>query len=319
MITMVKNNSKPIKQQLEDVQNLILENLYLQDKYPNKKLELELGLQSLRELESEMFEALKQEQVNKKLEVIEMHLDGVSINNGSMSMKDYGNILIDSQDVITSFAVDKPLSLNQNPSLDIQNNTQLEVFAQCTGSVRILLISKQSKLDTDENESHLNIAFKKLNKLSKSADDFTELIKQENIGKKQISYYKKLMGELSSHNVNLEIKKPIKNQPDEIICDIGTEKSYKMFKLIEEKPKSKEKTKSITGIVKALDLEKHSFKIESTYGDETKIIRCDFDKKYEDYMVENFNKEITVKLKNITEEFVDRNLSKSYEFIDIVN
>lgn len=313
------NNHKSIKQELEEVQSLILENLYLQEKYPDKKLELELGLQSLRELESEMFEALKREQLNKKLEVYEMHLDGGSIINGSMPMKEYGNLLIDSQEVITSFAVDKPLSLNQNPSVDIQNNTQLEVFAQCTGSLRLLLISKQAKLDNDENESPVNIAFKKLNKLSRATDDFSELIKQENIGKKQISHYKKLMEELSSQNVNLEIKKPLNSQSDELICDIGTEKSYKMFKLIDEKPKSKEKTKSITGIVKALDLEKHSFKIESTYGDETKIIRCDFDKKYEDYMVENFNKEITVKLKNITEEFVDRNLSKSYEFVDIVN
>ena len=55
---MVKNKSKPIKQQLEDVQSLILENLYLQEKYPDKKLELELGLKSLKEFESEMFEIL---------------------------------------------------------------------------------------------------------------------------------------------------------------------------------------------------------------------------------------------------------------------
>lgn len=316
---MADNKQKSIKQELEEVQSLILENLYLQEKYPERKRGLELSLNSLRQLETEMFDALKREQLNKKLEVYEMHLDGGSITNGSMPMKEYGTLLIDSQDVITSFAVDKPLSLNQNPSIDIQNNTQLEVFAQCTGSLRLLLISKQAKLDNDENENPVNIAFKKLNKLSGATEDFSELIKQENIGKKQISYYKKLMEELSSQNVNLEIKKPLNNRSDELICDIGTEKSYKMFKLIDEKPKSKEKTTSITGIVKALDLEKHSFKIESTYGDETKIIRCDFDKKYEEYMVENFNKEITVKLKNITEEFVDRNLSKSYEFVDIVH
>lgn len=316
---MTDNKQKSIKQELEEVQSLILENLYLQEKYPERKRGLELSLNSLRQLETEMFEALKREQLNKKLEVYEMHLDGGSITNGSMPMKEYGNLLIDSQDVITSFAVDKPLSLNQNPPIVIQNDTQLEVFAQCTGSLRLLLISKQAKLDNDENKNPVNIAFKKLNKLSGATEDFSELIKQENIGKKQISYYKKLMEELSSQNVNLEIKKPLNNQSDELICDIGTEKSYKIFKLIDEKPKSKEKITSITGIVKALDLEKHRFKIESTYGDETKIIRCDFDKKYEDYMVENFNKEITVKLKNITEEFVDRNLSKYYEFVDIVN
>lgn len=66
---MVKNKSKLIKQQLEDVQNLIVENLYLQAKYPDSKLELELGLESLRELESVMIEALKQQKLNQKLEV----------------------------------------------------------------------------------------------------------------------------------------------------------------------------------------------------------------------------------------------------------
>ena len=313
------NNHKSIKQELEEVQSLILENLHLQEKYPERKLELELGLESLRELESEMFEALKREQLNKKLEVFEMRLDGTSITNGSMPMKEYGQVLIDSQEVITSFAVDKPLSLNQSPSMDIQNSTQMDVFAQCTGSLRILLISKQSKLDNDENESYVNMAFKKLNKFSSPVDNLSEIIKKENLGKKQISNYKKLMEGLSSHHLNLEIKKPIKDKPDELLLDIDTKKSFEMFKLINENPKPKEKTKSITGIVKALDLEKHMFKIESTYGDETKIIQCDFDKKYEDYMVDNFNKEITVTLKNITKNFVDKNLNKKYEFVDIVN
>lgn len=316
---MIKYNHKSIKQELEEVQSLILENLYLQEKYPERKLELELSLQSLRELETEMFEALKQEKLNQKREVFEMRLDGTSITNGAMPMKEYGNFLIDSQNVITSLAVDKPLSLNQSPGIDIQNSTQLDVFAQAMGSLRILLISKHSKLDNNKNESPLNIAFKKLNKLSTSKDEFSELVKQENIGKKQISYYKKLMKELSSKHLNLEIKKPIENKPDELLCNIDVKKSYQMFKLIDERPKPKEKTKHVTGVVKALDLEKHSFKIESSYGDETKIIRCDFDKKYEEFMVENFNKEITVELKNITEEFVDRNLNKLYEFVDIVN
>ena len=52
-------NQKSIKQELMGVQQLILENQYLQDKYPEKKLELELGLNSLKDLESEIFEALK--------------------------------------------------------------------------------------------------------------------------------------------------------------------------------------------------------------------------------------------------------------------
>lgn len=316
---MVKNNHKSIKQELEETQSLILENLYLQEKYPEKKFELELGLQSLRDLETEMFEALKREQVNKKLEVYEMRLDGASITNGSMSMREYGEFLINSQDVITYFAEDKPLSLNQSPSFDIQNNTQLDAFAKCSGSLRILLISRQAKLDNDENYNPINNAFKKLNRISNPDEDFNELIKNENIGKKQVSYYKKLMEELSSQHLNLEIKKPLKHGSDELLCDIDTKKSYGMFKLISEKHEPKQEDKQVTGIIKAVDLDKCKFKIESKFGDKTEIITSTFNEKYEEFMIDNFNKEITVELRNTTEEFIDRNASSIYELARIIN
>lgn len=316
---MVKNNHKSTKEQLENVQSLILENLYLQDKYPERKFGLKLSLESLRDLESEMFEALKQEQVNKKLEIYEMRLEGMSITNGSMSMKEYGKILIDSQEVITSFAEDKPLSLNQSPSINTRNVTQMDVFAQCNGSLRILLISKQSKLDNDENNSLINIALKKLNKLSSSGENLLETIKKENIGKKQILTYKNLMESLYSMNINMEIKKPVKNNSDEILCDIDTYKSYKMFNLITEKHDSKKETKQVTGIIKAVDLDKGKFKIESKFGDKTEIITSDFHKNYEEFMVKNLNKEITVELKNITEDFVDKNPSSIYELSEIID
>ena len=117
----------------------------------------------------------------------------------------------------------------------------------------------------------------------------------------------------------MKIKKSIKNQPDEILCDIDTYKSYKLFKLISEKPKPKKETKKITGIIKALDLDKGKFKIESKFGDKTEIITSDFNEKYEEYMIANFNKEITVELRNTTEEFLDKNPSNIYELANIID
>lgn len=51
-------NKKHIGDELMEVRQLILENQCLQDKYPDKRLELQLGLKSLMELESEMIAAL---------------------------------------------------------------------------------------------------------------------------------------------------------------------------------------------------------------------------------------------------------------------
>ncbi len=308
---------KSIKQELEEVQSLILDNLYLQEKYPERKRGLELSLNSLKQLETEMFEALKQQKLNQKLEVYEIHLDGSLVNPGDMPMGEYGEFLVNSQKLITSLA-DKPLSINRSPSKEIQDSTELNVYAHCSGSLKIMLISRQSKLD-DDVESPINNAFKKLNEISNFNGDISELSEKENIGKKQILNYKNLMETLSSMNLDMEIKKPIKGKPDEILCDINKRKAHRMFKLITEKQEPKKENKQVTGIIKAVDLEKYKFKIESTFGDKKEIITSDFNEKYEEFMIENFNEEITVELRNTTEEFIDKNPSSIYELAKIIN
>ena len=50
--------TKTIANHLKEVQELIQENQKLQEKYPHNKKGLEIGLQSLRELEKEMTQAL---------------------------------------------------------------------------------------------------------------------------------------------------------------------------------------------------------------------------------------------------------------------
>ena len=311
-------NQKSIKEELMEVQQLILENYFLQDKYPEKKLELELGLNSLKELESEMFEALKKEKLNQNREIYEIHLDGYLVNTGAMPMKEYGEFLINSQKLITSLA-DKPLSINRSPSSEIQKVTELDVYAHCSGSLKIMLISKQSKLDNGDYESPINNAFKKLNEISNFKGDISQLSEKESIGKKQVLNYKNLMESLSSMSLNMKIKKPIKDRPDEILCDIDMYKSYRMFRLITEKQESKNENKQVTGIIKAVDLDKCKFKIESKFGDKSEIITSDFNEKYEEFMIKNFNKEITVELRNTTEEFVDKNPSSVYELDKIID
>lgn len=220
--------------------------------------------------------------------------------------------------MITSLA-DKPLSVNRSPSNEIQLVTELDVYAHCSGSLRIMLISKQSKLDNDNYESPINNAFKKLNEISNFEGDISQLSEKEGIGKKQVLNYKNLMESLYSMNLDMKIKKPIKGQNDEILCDIDTYKSYKMFRLISEKHEPKNENKQVTGIIKAVDLDKCKFKIESKFGDKSEFITSDFNEKYEEFMVENFNKEITVELRNTTEEFVDKNPSSVYELIKILD
>ena len=314
MITMAKNNPKSIKQQLEEVQSLILENLYLQGKYPEKKFGLELGLESLRDLETEMYEALKQEQVNKKRETWEWCFKGNMVQNGFIPMKEYGELLINGQDLITSLS-SGPLNLNQPLPY---NENRLLVAGSCSGSLRVLLLSEQTKLDTEESYSPINEAMIKLNKISNYEGDLNEFNKKENVGKKQMALYRNFVKSLSDMKLDFEVKKPLKNKPDKLIFSIDALKSFKMAKSFEDNKKHKETTEIVEGVIRAVDLDDYKFKIESHYGNRKQVIKSDFNKKDEEILASKLNKEVCVELKNITEESVDKRDKSDYELLRII-
>ena len=313
MITMA-NNSKPIKQQLEDVQSLILENLYLQEKYPDNKLELELGLESLRELEKEMFEALKQEQVNKKRETWEWCFKGKIVQNGFIPMREYGELLINGQDLVNSLSCG-PLNLNQPLPY---NENKLLVAGSCSGSLRVLLLSEQTKLDDDESYSPINVALEKLDKISNYDGDLNELNKIENIGKKQMALCRNFVKSLSDMKLDFEVKKPLKNKQEKVLFKINAKQSLKMSKSFEDNKKHKENIETVEGIIRAVDLDDFKFKIESHYGNKKQVIKSDFNKKDEEFLASKLNKEVCVELKNITEESVDKRDKSDYELLNVI-
>lgn len=314
MIPMAKNNHKPIKQQLEDVQSLILENLYLQDKYPEKKFGLQLGLESLKDLEAEMYDALKQEQVNKKRETWEWHFKGNMVQNGFIPMREYGELLINGQDLITSLSSD-PLNLNQPLPY---NDNNLLVAGTCSGSLKVLLLSEQTKLDTGESHSPINDAMEKLNKISNYEGDLNEFNKQENIGKKQMALYRNFVKSLSDMKLDFEVKKPLDAHSDKIVFSIDAKKSFKIAKSFEDNKKHDETTEIVEGVIRAVDLDDYKFKIESYYGNRKQVIKSDFNKKDEELLASKLNKEVCVELKNITEKSVDKRDKSDYELIKLI-
>ncbi|MBQ2832590.1 hypothetical protein [Methanobrevibacter sp.] len=311
---MVKNNHKSIKQQLEEVQSLILENLYLQEKYPEKKFGLQLGLESLRDLETEMYEALKQEQVNKKRETWEWCFKGNMVQNGFIPMKEYGELLINGQDLITSLSSD-PLNLNQPLPY---NENRLLVAGSCSGSLRVLLLSEQTKLDTEESHSPINEAMIKLNKISNYEGDLNEFNNKENVGKKQMALYRNFVKSLSDMKLDFEVKKPLHNGSDKLVFSIDALKSLKIAKSFENNKKHEETTETVEGVIRAVDLDDYKFKIESHYGNRKQVIKSDFNKKDEEILASKLNKEACVELKNITEESVDKRDKSDYELLRVI-
>lgn len=315
MMDMANTKQKSIKQELEEVQSLILENLYLQEKYPERKRGLELSLNSLRQLETEMFEALKKEQVNKKRETWEWCFKGKIVQNGFIPMKEYGELLINGQDLITSLSSD-PLNLNQPLPYD---DNKLFVAGSCSGSLRVLLLSEQTKLDDKESHSPINEAMIKLNKISNYEGDLNEFNKKENVGKKQMALYRDFVKSLSDMKLDFEVKKPLNNEPDKLVFSIDAKKSLKMAKSFEDNKKHEETTETIEGIIRAVDLDDYKFKIESHYGNKKQVIKSDFNKKDEEILASKLNKDACVELKNITEESVDKRDKSDYELLRIIN
>ena len=316
MIIMDAKNFYTIKHELEEVRGLILENEYLQSKYPNKKRELELGLKSLKQLEKEMFESLKKESVNVNMEAYEIYLKGNMVNNGFMPMKQLGELLINSQDTITSLAA-PPLNLNQSPSKNINDNTEMLVAGTSSGSLRILVVSNQKKLDNDESQTNLKNAFDKLSAISNYEGNLSDLNKNNEIGKKQISNYKKLLKSLSSMHLDMEIKKPSKDKKDKTLFKLNASDSLKIYKSFDKQPTYDEEISEIEGVIKAVDLDEYKFKIESNYSNRKEVIKGEFNKNFEKILVSNLNKKVLIELKNITQEFIDKRSKHDYELIDI--
>ncbi len=300
----MNNNFKTIKNELDKVQSLILENNYLQSKYPDKKEELELGLYSLKSLESEMFEALEKECVNLSMETYVISLKGNFIDSGFIPMKQFGEILINSQNLITSLA-SRPLDLNQSPSKDIVDDTEMFVAATCSGSLKILIVSESNY---NENSQNLNIAFDKLVKISKLNGNLDDLALNCEFGKKQISNYKKLLYSLSKLKLDMEVKKSVKDNENLILFNINSF-NYGGEKLNEE-------SVEIKGVIKSVDLYERLFKLESYCSENKMIIECYFNKNFEKQVISNLNNNVLIRIKKM-EEFSRYHSNCEYELLEI--
>ena len=181
-----------------------------------------------------------------------------------------------------------------------------------------MLLSEQTKLDDKESHSTINEAMIKLNKISNYDGDLNEFNKKENVGKKQMALYRNFVKSLSDMKLDFEVKKPLKNKPDKLIFSIDAKKSLKMAKYFEYNKKHEETTETVEGVIRAVDLDDHKFKIESHYGNKKQVIKSDFNKKDEEILASKLNKETCVELKNITEESVDKRDKSDYELIRVI-
>ena len=283
---------KIIQEQLEQVQTRILENKKLQEEYPEQKRGLLIGLATLKHLEADMFETLKDEYVINNHEVYEIYLTGM--RGHSIPIKDLGQILIDQQATITSFGSEKPLKLNASFPTDLTNKTQMNLLATASGSFRIILATTQKVLmDGDNAESTVKTALNDIQKLIECGSN-KELLRAEEstLGSKKIATYKDLLRTLYEKNINMEISTRTSNKENIPIFNIKKDRARTIYDALIARENPDKDTVEMTGVLDAVDFTTKidKFKIVIKKGNKEKSIPVRFSDDLEDDVVIHLRK-----------------------------
>lgn len=308
------NKNKSIKEQLEEVQELIIENKKLQNELPQHKKGLQISLKTLQKVEQEMFNALSAEECSNFSEVYEFHIKGDKINNHSISFNILGDFLIKTQELVDIFSED-PLSIHGSPNYNSEN--KLNFVACSEGSFKILLTTSQKVLISEGAETPVISAFNKLNHLIRKGDDVESLGKLvPKIGEKQFYTYKSFLQFLTEKKISFELTKKTKTSNLKI-SELNHSQSKNIFNSLSSIKEEKEEIILLTGQLKAIDL--ISNKIRIVYEDNKKI-SINYNKMNinEEELINKLNKLVEVKIKKINskKEIWEKNKFK-YELYEL--
>jgi len=272
------NKVKVIKEQLEQVQARILENEKLQKEFPKQKRGLLIALTTLKQLEKEMIDALKDEYVTKNNEVYEVLLTGNNLK-GNIPLKDAGEMFIDEQNLFTTFAVEEALPKTAQIPPNIIRDTQMILRATAGSSFKIIVTGPQKVLyNVDDAETPVKRAFNDIKELIRIGSN-KELLKTEEsrLGSKKITAYRNLLNILYEKNMNLEISTRTSDRKDLPIFSIKKEDARNIYNALIEKTNPTKNVIEMTGVLKGIDVVREPyFKIITEHDKKKKVNRIYF-------------------------------------------
>lgn len=314
---MTSDPVKIINKKLFDVQKLIFKNYELQKKYPKQKRGLLIGLKTLRQLEDEMIDALKDAHLVKGKEVFENKLNGRIIVNGTMPIKDAGYLFIDEQNMFSAFGSEKALSMKANIGTKVLLDSQVNLAAVGAGSFRVILTNNQQILtDVDDAETTMKHAFRDLQKLVDCGADRGLLLEAESeLGPKKINSYKKFLKTLYVRGINIEFSSRKSNRTDSRIFTIKKEEAKQIYDVLVQKEDKGKDEVILTGVIEAVDfvISRPKFKILNEQQKKPDTVY--FGKHFEDDVVMHVKQLSKVSVVQITqnkgigqEEFIEYHL-----------
>ncbi|AXV39992.1 hypothetical protein [Methanobacterium sp. BAmetb5] len=281
-----------IQENLSEIRKRIHENYELQRVFPEEK-GLLINLKSLEHMEKDLIEELERSYLQNNVDVFEMHLSGPNISSSTIPISDLGEILHNSQEIITSLSSETPMAKRAPVSKDLIKSTKLYVVATASGSFKIIMSPIQSKLmDSPQvNDTPLNKSFAKFEQLVACGDNKELLIKQiEKIGYKSLLNYKNFLESLYKNSIKIELNGKGKDKNDFKVFKLNSKQSKKIYDVIHAQKESPKKEFVFTGTLKAVDLLSHTFKFVTRDKGKEIVISGKFDKNLEKLIEDRLNK-----------------------------
>lgn len=277
-----------IKEELEDLDSLINENIRLLDNYPDD-FALKIGLDNLKCRQEQLFNELEMSYQSNMIDTYDIVLTGDAVRGTAVSLSYLGGSLRTLQDLITAIVQkENQGDASRGPiSNEIKKMAQLNVIATASGSFRVIVSGNTPTLIDAPSKR----ALMKFNDLIECGNNKEKIknIKQI-VGTRVMSKYKEFLGVLKSHSSNVTLYDKFGREYFDTTT-ITKENAESIFRVIDEMEKVPDKEETYNGTLKMVDLLKR--KITFVLEDGEKQINGHYNEKISDSTVKKYLDQLT--------------------------
>ncbi|MDN7012655.1 hypothetical protein FGW20_06300 [Methanoculleus sp. FWC-SCC3] len=253
---------KVIKDELGDLNKLIVENARLIEQFP-EDLSLIIGMKSLQHRRNQLFTELEESEKLRTQRTFDAVLTGESVSGSEISLSFLGDFCSSLQDTITSIVQKDYRGETSSGSIsnEVKNLALLNVAATAPGSFRII-ISSNPAIDTPASF----IALEKFNSLIECGADIQKIKDIRGIvGTRVINKYKRFIHVLKSNKANITLYDQFKADtftPRTVTKELAST----ILRVIEDVEEMPEQLESYSGRIRGIDTHDKSFHFELPEG-----------------------------------------------------
>lgn len=250
-----------IKKDLFDVNESLERNEMLQLKYPERE-GIKANHQILKHVQTQLIEKMENISKRRKLETIEVIVEGQEVDGHRISASYFGNFLTKLQDLLDRlyYAKEKGPDKEGDIPIAILKGTRLDVVDVAPGSFKVILSSHSfAKDQTTLKPTIAKESFEIFRKLVECKDN-PELIREQrkNLGKISFIKYKKFLTTIYKNKSDIKFIDKSYNNED-IPVEISSEMAKNIYDIIRKQETPQSETEWFKGDLVKIDVHKYLF------------------------------------------------------------